>query len=193
MFASNTSSLSIAEISSKCTEDRQTKFAGVHFFNPVPAMHLVEIIKSAKTSPEVIDIMLAVTARMGKAPVNCKDTPGFIVNRLLIPYLMEAVRMVERGEATAEDIDQAMEMGCGHPMGPLKLLDFIGLDTAHNIVDGWREKADEGLIDPRVVEPNKTVQDLIKAGQMGRKSGKGFYDVSYSSHPRVFIEDSKRS
>ncbi|KAG7531631.1 hypothetical protein FFLO_04215 [Filobasidium floriforme] len=115
IFASNTSALSVAEISSKCSEDRRTRFAGVHFMQPVPAMRLVEIIKAPKTDPEIIEILLAITARMGKSPVNCLDTPGFIVNRLLIPYLMESVRMLERGEATAEDIDQAMELGTGHP------------------------------------------------------------------------------
>lgn len=178
IFASNTSSLSISEIAKGCSEERKTKFAGLHFFNPVPAMRLVEIIKTEETSPDVIEILTAITGKMGKKPVHCKDTPGFIVNRLLIPYLLEAIRLVERGDATPEDIDTAMELGTGYPMGPFKLLDFVGLDTTSYIAQGWEEKAEEGLISKEFVKPIPLLKQMIKDGKLGKKSGQGFYDYS---------------
>ncbi|WVR00151.1 hypothetical protein IAU59_007293 [Kwoniella sp. CBS 9459] len=176
IFATNTSSLSVKEIAEACGKDRQEKFAGLHFFNPVPAMKLVEIIRTPQTSTETYEALREVTLRMGKAPVTCNDTPGFIVNRLLVPYLLEAIRMVERGDATPEDIDTAMELGAGYPMGPFKLLDFVGLDTTSYISQGWRDKAAEGAISEHLVQPITLLDKLVKEGKLGRKSGQGFYE-----------------
>jgi len=176
IFATNTSSLSVTEIAESCSATRQPRFAGLHFFNPVPAMKLVEIIRTSSTSTETFETLRTVTQQMGKAPVTCKDTPGFIVNRLLIPYLLEAVRMVERGDATPEDIDQAMELGAGYPMGPLKLLDLIGLDTTAYIASEWREKAEQGQMSKELVQPSQILEHMVEQGRFGRKSGKGFYD-----------------
>ncbi|OCF44652.1 3-hydroxyacyl-CoA dehydrogenase [Kwoniella heveanensis CBS 569] len=176
IFATNTSSLSVKEIAEACGQERQDKFAGLHFFNPVPAMKLVEIIRTPQTSTETYEALREVTLRMGKAPVTCNDTPGFIVNRLLVPYLLEAIRMVERGDATPEDIDTAMELGAGYPMGPFKLLDFVGLDTTSYISQGWRDKAAEGAISEHLVQPISLLDKLVKEGKLGRKSGQGFYE-----------------
>ncbi|ODN94700.1 3-hydroxyacyl-CoA dehydrogenase [Cryptococcus wingfieldii CBS 7118] len=175
IFATNTSSLSVTEIAEACSPERQANFAGLHFFNPVPAMKLVEIIKTSSTSPVTFDALREATIRMGKSPVTCTDTPGFIVNRLLVPYLLEAARMVERGDATAEDIDTAMTLGAGYPMGPFKLLDFVGLDTTSYIAEGWREKAKEADIPEGLVAPIPVIEKLVKEGKLGRKSGEGFY------------------
>merc|ERR1739847_250320 len=128
IFASNTSSLPIKDIA-QSTPDRLDRFGGLHFFNPVPVMKLLEVIRIPETTDETFDAMVAWGKAMKKTTVDCKDTPGFIVNRLLVPYLMEAVRMLERGDATSEDIDTAMKLGAGHPMGPFQLLDYVGLDT----------------------------------------------------------------
>ncbi|CAD6567252.1 MAG: hypothetical protein TREMPRED_003435, partial [Tremellales sp. Tagirdzhanova-0007] len=178
IFATNTSSLSVTEIAESCGQPRQKLFAGLHFFNPVPAMKLVEIIRTSLTSDETYNALKEVTERMGKAPVTCKDTPGFIVNRLLVPYMLEAIRMVERGDATPEDVDQAMQLGAGMPMGPFTLLDFVGLDTTAYIASGWREKAAENpdLISHELVKPIPLLETLVKEGRMGRKSGKGFFN-----------------
>ncbi|CAI2170620.1 3050_t:CDS:2 [Funneliformis geosporum] len=170
IFASNTSSLPISEIA-KATQ-RQDKFAGLHFFNPVPQMKLVEIIKTSQTSKETYKILNDVIMKMEKAPVICKDTPGFIVNRLLVPYLMESIRLVERGEASMKDVDTAMKLGAGMPMGPFELCDFVGLDTLKSIVDGWRK---DGKIDANLVATSKILDDLVESGHLGRKSGKGFH------------------
>uniref|UniRef100_A0A5F9C6K5 3-hydroxyacyl-CoA dehydrogenase n=1 Tax=Oryctolagus cuniculus TaxID=9986 RepID=A0A5F9C6K5_RABIT len=134
IFASNTSSLQITSIANATT--RQDRFAGLHFFNPVPVMKLVEVIKTPMTSQKTFESLVDFTKALGKHPVSCKDTPGFIVNRLLVPYLMEAIRLYERGDASKEDIDTAMKLGAGYPMGPFELLDYVGLDTTKFIIDG---------------------------------------------------------
>ncbi|KAG9005679.1 hypothetical protein FRB93_009605 [Tulasnella sp. JGI-2019a] len=178
IFTSNTSSLAIKEIAQSCSGERRKRFGGVHFFNPVPQMKLVEVIKAAETSDETIETLLDVCRRLKKTPVNCKDTPGFIVNRLLVPYMFEAMRLVERGDATAEDVDVAMKLGAGYPMGPLELADFVGLDTCHHILSGWREKVESGeekALTLEMVAESKTLTDLVKQGKLGRKSGEGFF------------------
>ncbi|KZO93584.1 3-hydroxyacyl-CoA dehyrogenase [Calocera viscosa TUFC12733] len=178
IFASNTSSLSISEIASATSQARRAKFGGVHFFNPVPQMKLVEVIRTEETSDETFQSLLDVCKRMQKHAVSCKDTPGFIVNRLLVPYMFESVRMLERGDATAEDIDAAMKLGAGYPMGPFELIDFVGLDTAQHILDGWRQKVESGQADSLssdLVAPSALLSQKVKEGKLGRKSGEGFY------------------
>ncbi|PVD39042.1 hypothetical protein C0Q70_01669 [Pomacea canaliculata] len=138
IFASNTSSLSIGEIAS--ATKRRDRFGGLHFFNPVPMMKLVEVVKTPETSTDTFQQLVNFGKALGKTTVECKDTPGFIVNRLLVPYMMEAVRMLERGDATAKDIDTAMKLGAGHPMGPFELADYVGLDTTRFIINGWAAK-----------------------------------------------------
>ncbi|CAG8459429.1 14898_t:CDS:2 [Acaulospora colombiana] len=170
IFASNTSSLPIIEIA-KAT-DRTDKFAGLHFFNPVPQMKLVEVVKTESTSDETHHALMEFSKKLDKTPVTCKDTPGFIVNRLLVPYLLEAIRLVERGVATPGDVDTAMKLGAGMPMGPFELSDFVGLDTLKSIADGWREG---GQVDSNLVVKIKTLDDLVRAGNLGRKTGKGFF------------------
>ncbi|XP_014448635.1 hydroxyacyl-coenzyme A dehydrogenase, mitochondrial [Tupaia chinensis] len=140
IFASNTSSLQITSIANATT--RQDRFGGLHFFNPVPLMKLVEVIKTPMTSQKTFESLLDFSKALGKHPVSCKDTPGFIVNRLLVPYLLEAIRLYERGDASKEDIDTAMKLGAGYPMGPFELVDYVGLDTTKFILDGrgWRPR-----------------------------------------------------
>merc|ERR1712112_501454 len=137
ILASNTSSLPISEIAS--ATDRLDRFGGLHFFNPVPVMKLLEVVRIPETSDETFQAMSDWGKAMGKVTVSAKDTPGFIVNRLLVPNLMEAIRMVERGDATAPDVDTAMKLGAGYPMGPFELADYVGLDTTKFIIDGWAE------------------------------------------------------
>jgi 3-hydroxyacyl-CoA dehydrogenase len=134
IFASNTSSLPITEMAS--VTQRKDKFGGLHFFNPVPVMKLVEVIRIADTSEQTFDTLLSFGKAVQKVPVSCKDTPGFIVNRLLVPYMAEAIRLLERGDASARDIDTAMKLGAGYPMGPIELLDYVGLDTNKFILEG---------------------------------------------------------
>uniref|UniRef100_A0A8V0XSS7 3-hydroxyacyl-CoA dehydrogenase n=1 Tax=Gallus gallus TaxID=9031 RepID=A0A8V0XSS7_CHICK len=134
IFTSNTSSLQITQLANSTT--RQDRFGGLHFFNPVPMMKLVEVVKTPMTSQKTYESLMDFSKAVGKSPVSCKDTPGFIVNRLLVPYMMEAVRLFERGDASKEDIDVAMKLGAGYPMGPFELLDYVGLDTSKYIIDG---------------------------------------------------------
>ncbi|CCO27959.1 3-hydroxyacyl-CoA dehydrogenase [Rhizoctonia solani AG-1 IB] len=172
IFATNTSSLSVTEIADSTSEGRRATFGGLHFFNPVPQMKLVEVIRTSNTSDATNAALIDVCERMQKTSVSCKDTPGFIVNRLLVPYMLEAVRMLERGDASAEDIDTAMKLGAGYPMGPIQLTDFVGLDTCQHIMTGWREK---GALSPELVEPIKALEEKVKEGKLGRKTGEGFF------------------
>ncbi|XP_058118266.1 hydroxyacyl-coenzyme A dehydrogenase, mitochondrial-like [Anopheles ziemanni] len=169
IFASNTSSLSIAEIGS--VTKRQDRFGGLHFFNPVPVMKLLEIIRTDFTSDETYNCLVAFGKRLGKSCISCKDTPGFVVNRLLVPYMAEAIRLLERGDASPRDIDTAMKLGAGYPMGPIELLDYVGLDTTNNILQGWHEKYPENPL----FKPIKTLEKLVSEGKLGVKSGEGFY------------------
>ena len=169
IFASNTSSLTIIEMAA--VTKRSDRFAGMHFFNPVPVMKLVEVVRSIVTSDATIATLKEFGAALGKTVVEAKDTPGFIVNRLLVPYLLDAVRVLEQGTASREDIDQGMQLGCGHPMGPLTLLDFVGLDTTYYIAEIMFEEFKE----PRFAPP-PLLKRMVLAGHYGRKTGKGFYD-----------------
>jgi 3-hydroxybutyryl-CoA dehydrogenase len=171
IFASNTSSLTIIEMAA--ATKRSDRFAGMHFFNPVPVMKLVEVVRSIATSDATIATLKEFGAALGKTVVEARDTPGFIVNRLLVPYLLDAVRVLEAGIATREDIDEGMKLGCGHPMGPLTLLDFVGLDTTYYIANIMFEEFKE----PRFAPP-PLLKRMVLAGHYGRKTGKGFYDYS---------------
>ncbi|KAJ3318447.1 hypothetical protein HDV06_000477 [Boothiomyces sp. JEL0866] len=177
IFCSNTSSLPIGDIASATPAARQSKFAGLHFFNPVPQMKLVEIISTKNTEKNVFNALEGFTKKIKKVPVSCKDTPGFIVNRLLVPYMMEAIRMVERGDASKEDVDTAMKLGAGYPMGPFELADYVGLDTTKFITDGWYQSG-VGLKGDKLVAPSKLLNELVESKKLGRKSGAGFYDYS---------------
>jgi len=169
IFASNTSSLPISEIAS--TSSRADRFGGLHFFNPVPVMKLLEVVRIPQTSDETYDAMVAWGKAMGKVTVECKDTPGFIVNRLLVPYILEAVRMVERGDASVKDVDTAMKLGAGYPMGPFELADYVGLDTNKFIITGWSERFPEEPL----FRASELLNKLNAEGKLGRKSGEGFY------------------
>ncbi|RZC31741.1 hydroxyacyl-coenzyme A dehydrogenase, mitochondrial [Asbolus verrucosus] len=169
MFASNTSSLSIGEIAS--VTKRKDKFGGLHFFNPVPVMKLLEVVRIAETSDETYQAFMAWGKAIGKTCVTCKDTPGFIVNRLLVPYMAEAVRMMERGDASPRDIDTAMKLGAGYPMGPIELSDYVGHDTSLSIVEGWHKK----FPDNPLFVPNESVKKLVEQKKLGVKTGEGFY------------------
>lgn len=174
IFASNTSSLTIASMAEATT--RPDRFVGLHFFNPVPMMPLVEVVRTAATSQETFDRAFAFAAALGKEPVAAVDSPGFIVNLLLVPFLLDAVRALERGAASTAHLDRAMQLGCGHPMGPLSLLDFIGLDTVVRIADIMFD----AYGDNRYAAP-PVLRRMSDAGFHGRKTGKGFYD--YSADP----------
>jgi 3-hydroxybutyryl-CoA dehydrogenase len=171
IFCSNTSSLTITEMSAATA--RPDRFAGLHFFNPVPVMKLVEVVRTIATSEETAATVFAFAQSLGKEPIRARDNSGFVVNRLLVPYLLDAVRALEEGVGTKEDIDRGMELGCGHPMGPLKLLDFVGLDTTYAIAqimfDEYREKR---------FAPPPLLKRMVLAGRYGKKSGRGFYDYS---------------
>ncbi|GKY98662.1 hypothetical protein MPSEU_000822500 [Mayamaea pseudoterrestris] len=169
IFASNTSSLSITEMAA--FSGRPRNFCGVHFFNPVQLMKLVEVIRTKETDPAVFEKAFNWVSDIGKVAVRCNDTPGFIVNRLLVPSLMQAMLMVDRNDASIHDIDISMQLGAGHPMGPLHLADYIGLDTCLYIVKGWVTKYPD---EPAFVVPN-CLEQLVTKGHLGRKSGQGFY------------------
>ena len=176
IFASNTSSLSISEVAS--ATKREDRFGGFHAFNPVPQMKLIEIVRTSQTSPETHDTLVEVAKRMGKVPVSCKDSPGFIVNRLLVPYQLEALRLVERGVASPEDVDTAMKLGAGYPMGPFELADLVGLDTMEHIAQGWRESvAGTEDMPADLVKESPMLKQLISEGRLGRKTPEkgGFY------------------
>ncbi|KAF5272399.1 hypothetical protein FQR65_LT17411 [Abscondita terminalis] len=169
IFVSNTSSFSIAEIGS--VTKRGDRFGGMHFFSPVPVMKLVEVIKTSTTSEETVKELLSCGKAMGKVCITCKDTPGFVVNRLLVPYVNEAVKLLERGDASAEDIDIAMKLGTGYPMGPIELADFTGHDISLAVLEGWHKR----FPDNPLFEPTETLRKLVREGKLGRKTGEGFY------------------
>jgi len=168
VLCSNTSSLCITELASRTR--RPDRFAGLHFFNPVPLMKLVEVVRGLATSEETYQSVFAFAQTLGKEPITAPDRPGFIVNRLLVPYLLDAVRAYEHGLGTVDDIDKGMKLGCGYPMGPFTLLDFVGLDTTYYIAnimfDEYREPA---------YAPPPLLKRMVLAGRLGRKSGEGFY------------------
>ena len=168
VFASNTSSLCITELAT--ATKRPDRFVGLHFFSPVPVMKLVEVIRGLATSDATLERVLAFGRTLGKEPVTAPDRPGFIANRLLIPYLLDAVRAHESGAGTIEDIDKTMTLGCGYPMGPFTLLDFVGLDTAYSIANIMYDE----FRDPKYAPP-PLLKRMVLAGRLGRKSGQGFY------------------
>lgn len=171
IFASNTSSLSITEMAS--ATQRAPRFVGMHFFNPVPAMRLVEVVRGYGTSQDTVDAARELAERMGKTPIEAKDSPGFIVNRILVPMINEALYLLMEGVASAEDIDQAMVLGANHPMGPLTLLDLIGLDTQLAVMNTLYTE----LGDPKY-RPCPLNRKLVRARRLGRKAGKGVYDYT---------------
>lgn len=176
IFASNTSSLTIADMAA--ATDRPDRMVGLHFFNPVPVMKLVEVVKTIATDEDVFNTAFEFARSLGKEPITCKDNSGFVVNLLLVPYMMDAIRALEQGVATIEDIDKGMQLGTGYPMGPFTLCDFVGIDTLDKIggimFEEYREK--------RYASP-PLLKRMVSFGYFGRKSGKGFYD--YSQDPPV--------
>ncbi len=169
IFASNTSSFPIAEMAA--ASGRPTRFVGLHFFNPVQLMKLVEVVRGDDTDGDVFAAARAFAEACGKVPVSCKDTPGFVVNRLLVPYMVQSLEMLERGDATKEDIDVAMQFGCGHPMGPITLTDYVGLDTTLSILEGWVER----YPDESAFAIPEILRTKVAEGKLGRKTGEGFY------------------
>ena len=177
IFASNTSSISITELLT--STKRLERFIGLHFFNPVPLMKLVEVVRTIATAAEVYDTACEFGKKLGKVPVRTSDKTGFMVNRLLVPYLLDAIRAYEEGVGSIDDIDNAMKLGCGYPMGPFTLLDFVGLDTTYYITHVMYEEFKER----RFASP-PLLKRLVMAGWYGRKSGKGFYDYSDPNNPK---------
>jgi 3-hydroxybutyryl-CoA dehydrogenase len=177
LFASNTSSLSITEMAA--ATKRPDRFFGLHFFNPVPVMKLVEVIRTIASDPKAYDDLVAFAKKLGKTPVLTSDRTGFIVNRLLVPYLLDAIRALEEGVANIVDIDNSMKLGCGHPMGPLTLLDFVGLDTTYYISQIMFDEFHER----RFASP-PLLKRMVLAGWNGRKAGRGFYDYSDPQNPK---------
>src|ERR1700740_2918018 len=178
IFATNTSSISVTEL--MAATKRPERFIGLHFFNPVPLMKLVEVVRTIATATDVYDAAYEFAKKLGKVPVRAKDSTGFIVNRLLVPYMLDAIRAYEEGVGSIEDIDNAMKLGCGYPMGPFTLLDFVGLDTTyyitHVMYDEFKER--------RFASP-PLLKRLVMAGWYGRKSGRGFYDYADAANPRA--------
>lgn len=177
IFASNTSSISITEMMTATSSERQRRFIGMHFFNPVPLMKLVEVVRTILTDEAIYEQAVEFGSRLGKVPVRAGDKTGFIVNRLLVPYMLDAVRALEEGVGSIVDIDNAMKLGCGYPMGPFTLGDFVGLDTTYYIAEimfnEFREKR---------FAPPPLLKRMVLAGLYGRKSGRGFYD--YTKDPK---------
>ena len=177
IFASNTSSLSITQMMSVTSPQRQQRFIGMHFFNPVPIMKLVEVVRTILTASDIYEEAITFATKLGKVPLRASDKTGFIVNRLLVPYMLDSIRALEEGVGSIVDIDNAMKLGCGYPMGPLTLGDFVGLDTTYYIAEimfnEFREK--------RFASP-PLLKRMVMAGLYGRKSGRGFYD--YTKDPK---------
>ncbi len=177
IFASNTSSLTIAAMAAIC--GRPDRMLGLHFFNPVPLMKLVEVVRTITTSDQTTETAFAFVKQLGKEPIRAKDSSGFVVNLLLVPYMLDAIRALEAGIASVEDIDKGMQLGAGYPMGPFTLLDFVGLDTTYKISEimftEYREKR---------YAPPPLLKRMVTAGMFGKKSGRGFYDYSQDP-PRV--------
>jgi 3-hydroxybutyryl-CoA dehydrogenase len=171
ILASNTSSLTVTQLA--MATGHPERFVGLHFFNPVPVMKLVEVVRTLMTDEGVLADVMTFCKALGKTPVACRDNSGFIVNRLLVPYLLDAIRALEEGVGSVEDIDEAMKLGCGYPMGPFTLLDFVGLDTTYYIAnimfDEYREKR---------FAPPPLLKQMVQAGRYGKKSGRGFYDYA---------------
>jgi 3-hydroxybutyryl-CoA dehydrogenase len=171
IFASNTSSLTVTDMAA--ATKRPDRVVGLHFFNPVPVMKLVEVVRTIATSKETFDAAYAFSEALGKVPIAAKDNSGFVVNLLLVPYMLDAIRQLERGVASIEDMDKAMTLGCGYPMGPFVLCDFVGIDTLYKIseimFDEYREER---------YAPPPLLKRIVAMGRYGRKSGQGFYDWS---------------
>ena len=170
MFATNTSSIAIRRLADAVSGERRLRFVGMHFFSPVPVMPLVELIRSSETTDETVEAIRALSTELGKHVIESADRPGFIVNRILIPFLAEAMRAFEQGVGTAEDIDTGARIGLNHPMGPLELADFIGLD----VVLGIMRVLEDGL-GLEHMRPPRVLIDLVDAGHLGQKTGQGFY------------------
>ena len=177
IFASNTSSLVITEMMT--ATKRFDRFIGMHFFNPVPLMKLVEIVSTITTTSDVMDQAMKFATSLGKVPIRTSDRSGFIVNRLLVPYLLDAVRALEEGVGSVEDIDKGMKLGCGYPMGPFTLLDFVGLETTYYIANIMFEEFRE-----KRFAPPPLLKRLVLAGHHGKKTGRGFYDYSDPANPK---------
>jgi len=171
IYATNTSSIAITEMAALVK--RPATFVGMHFFNPVPMMKLVEVIPALQTAVETKELALAMAKKIGKTAITCKDTPGFVVNRLFVPYIIDAVRLLEEGVASAEDIDTAMKLGCNLPMGPLEFQDVSGVDIGYHVINIFHDYMKQ----ERYAAPG-LLRNMIKAGYVGRKAGKGFYDYS---------------
>jgi 3-hydroxybutyryl-CoA dehydrogenase len=177
IFASNTSSLVITEMMT--ATKRVDRFIGMHFFNPVPLMKLVEVVSTITTSSDVMDQAMKFATSLGKVPIRTSDRSGFIVNRLLVPYLLDAVRALEEGVGSVEDIDKGMKLGCGYPMGPFTLLDFVGLETTYYIANIMFEEFRE-----KRFAPPPLLKRLVLAGHHGKKTGRGFYDYTDPANPK---------
>ncbi|KAJ2398853.1 hypothetical protein GGI23_002997 [Coemansia sp. RSA 2559] len=178
IFATNTSSLLVRDVAALLPRERKMRTVALHFFNPVVLMKLVEIACiDGSEDDALVALLKAWVCDVGKVPVVCKDRPGFIVNRLLVPFNNEARMLVERGDASVEDVDTAMKLGAGHPMGPFELMDLTGIDVGHHIARGWYESAPGLKGDPRF-KPSPRVEQMIRDGHLGRKAGKGYYDYN---------------